>query len=88
MKSVYGYTKSLLSKNRFILLHVLAGLILSIVSIFNVSLGVVAILVGAAGKEIFDMITGKGTPNVKDFISTIFGGLLGIVTLLLFGYIS
>lgn len=76
-----------ISENKFVLLHVLSGILLSILSVFSVSLSVVAILIGAAGKEIYDLITKRGDPDVKDFLATLFGGLSGIVTLLLFGFI-
>lgn len=61
---------------------------MSIISVFSVSLSVVAILIGAAGKEVYDLVTKRGIPEVKDFLATLFGGLLGIVTLLLFGFIA
>lgn len=88
MESVLGHILKFLGDNKYILLHVLSGILLSIISVFSVSLAVVAILIGAAGKEVYDLITKKGTPEVKDFLATLFGGLLGIVILLLFGFIA
>ena len=74
--------------NKFVILHVISGMLLSIIAMFSVSLAVIGILIAAAGKEIFDLITKKGKPEVKDFLATLFGGLAGIVTLLLFGFIT
>lgn len=88
MESILNKVKKYIFEYKDALLHALAGMILSILAVFSVSFSVVAILIAAAGKEIFDLITKKGTPDVKDFLATLFGGLLGIVTLLLFGFVA
>lgn len=37
-----------------------------------------AILIGAA-KEIYDRVSGKGTPDVYDFVATVVGGVAGFL---------
>lgn len=88
MELILGTLMDWYSEHRDILLHMLAGLILSIISVVHLPLSVTAILIGAAGKEIYDLVTKRGNPEVKDFLCTLFGGLFGIVTLLLFGFVA
>ncbi len=39
---------------------------------------VAAVLIGAA-KEIYDRVSGKGTPDVYDFVATVVGGVAGFL---------
>lgn len=64
-----------IAKDKF--LHLLVGTILSLILIpfFNLT-GLIAVGVIAAGKEIYDLVSGKGTPEFMDFIWTIIPALI------------
>jgi hypothetical protein len=62
-------------------LHALGGVILFAAGhyIFGWQAGLgLAIAIGAA-KEIYDKVSGKGTPDPMDFVATALGGLLGLL---------
>lgn len=43
----------------------------------NVWLSILLVAVAGAAKELFDKITGRGTPEIADFLFTLAGGLIG-----------
>lgn len=54
------------------LLHLSVGLVIySLTALFNPLLGLTAVLLVAGAKEIYDKATGKGTPELADFIYTV-----------------
>lgn len=57
--------------------HFIAGfLIAAVISLFfGYLIGIAAAAVAAAGKEAYDKISGKGTPELLDFIATILGAV-------------
>ncbi len=60
-------------------LHFLVGLAIALV------LNIWVCILAGAGKEIYDKISKKGTPEFMDFVCTVLGGLVGILALLIFG---
>lgn len=61
-------------------LHLTAGFIISFyVGLFSILYGFVAGIIAAAGKEIYDKMSGKGTPEIWDFVFTVIGVLYGIL---------
>lgn len=64
-------------------LHIIVGFLISLLGYYLfTSLLAGFVLAALAGmlKEVIDKITGKGTPELMDFIATIIGGLLVILT--------
>lgn len=65
-------------------LHLAAGFIIAFfVGLFGVFYGLSAGILAAAGKEIYDKFSKKGTPEVLDFVFSIVGVLAGIINVLL-----
>lgn len=64
-----------IAKDKF--LHFLVGTILSLllIPIFNLP-GLIVVAIVAGGKEIYDLVSGKGTPEFMDFVWTIIPGLI------------
>lgn len=62
--------------------HFLAGFaITAITSIFfGYIVGVVVAILASAGKEIYDKVTGKGTPELLDFVATVVGSVAAVAT--------
>jgi hypothetical protein len=65
--------------------HLVYGLIVFIVvgTFTSPVVGLGAALFVGAAKEIYDRVSGKGTPDALDFVATGFGGVLGYVCALL-----
>jgi hypothetical protein len=59
------------------LYHFTAGVIIYIFSsiILNNWLSMIPVIIIGAGKELYDLYSGKGTPDWWDFIWTIIGGI-------------
>lgn len=66
-------------------LHFLAGLSLALIvgSLFGPAMGLGAAVVAGVAKELYDMTTGRGTPEWADLWFTLAGGLLG--SLIIYG---
>lgn len=47
---------------------------------FGYIVGVVVAILAAAGKEIYDKVTGKGTPELLDFVATVVGAVAAVAT--------
>ena len=45
----------------------------------SVIAGAIACFVAGLGKEIYDKVSGKGTPERLDFFYTVFGGFLAVI---------
>lgn len=45
---------------------------------YTLALSLSAVVLTAGGKELFDLATGLGTPDHKDFLWSVAGGLVGI----------
>lgn len=61
--------------------HFVAGFaITAIVSLFfGYIIGVIVAVIAAAGKELYDKVTGMGTPEVLDFVATIVGAAAAVI---------
>ena len=60
--------------------HFVAGFaITAIVSLFFGYIIGVIVAVIAAGKELYDKVTGTGTPEVLDFVATIVGAAAAVI---------
>ena len=61
--------------------HFVAGFaITAIVSLFfGYIIGVIVAVIAAAGKELYDKVTGTGTPEVLDFVATIAGAAAAVI---------
>jgi hypothetical protein len=57
--------------------HFIAGTLIYVLSaiIFSPFVAIIPVIVFGLGKEIYDYITKKGTPDVIDFLFTILGAL-------------
>lgn len=65
-------------------LHLAAGFIIAFfVGLFNVFCGLCAGIATAAGKELYDKFSKRGTPEVWDFIFSAVGVLTGVLAALL-----
>lgn len=65
-------------------LHLAAGFIIAfLVGLFGVFYGLCAGLMAAAGKELYDKYSKKGTPELWDFIFSAVGVIAGIINVLL-----
>nr|DAT94828.1 MAG TPA: putative periplasmic lipoprotein [Caudoviricetes sp.] len=65
-------------------LHLAAGFIIAFfVGLFGVFYGLCAGIAAAAGKELYDNFSKKGTPEVWDFIFSVVGVLAGVLNVLL-----
>ena len=62
-------------------MHFVAGFaITAIVSLFfGYIIGVIVAVIAAAGKELYDKVTGTGTPEVLDFVATIAGAAAAVI---------
>lgn len=59
------------------LLHYVAGTIIyALCSLFIGLYAIVIVLVIAIGKEVYDYVSKKGTPEYMDIIATVLGGLV------------
>ena len=68
----------------FLVVFVLSSLVVS--AGLAASLALFAVAVAGIGKEIYDSITGTGTPEVMDAVYTITGGLSGGVVAIVLLY--
>lgn len=57
-------------------MHLLGGALLGLTSIVFPGLGIALAAVAGVGKEIYDKVSGKGTPEVADAVYTVAGGLV------------
>nr|UVX46253.1 MAG: putative periplasmic lipoprotein [Bacteriophage sp.] len=65
-------------------LHLAAGFIIAyFVGLFGLLYGFCAGIIAAAGKELYDKISKKGTPELWDFIFTVVGVLAGLLNVCL-----
>jgi hypothetical protein len=57
--------------------HFIAGTLIYVLSaiIFSPFIAIIPVIVIGLGKEVYDYITKKGTPDVIDFLFTILGAL-------------
>jgi hypothetical protein len=46
---------------------------------FGYIIGVIVAVIAAAGKELYDKVTGTGTPEVLDFVATIAGAAAAVI---------
>lgn len=61
-------------------LHAAAGFVIGFLfSLVSPLLGVVMAIIAGIGKEIYDKVSKKGTPEFLDFVFTVLGGLLGVL---------
>lgn len=61
-------------------LHFIAGVLLFAVGHFiSIPVGLFLAFAYAAGKEIYDKVSGKGNPEFMDFVWTCAGGIVGYV---------
>ena len=62
--------------------HFVAGFaITAVVSLFfGYIVGAIASVIAAAGKELYDKATGKGTPEILDFVATVLGAVAAVAT--------
>jgi hypothetical protein len=57
------------------LFHFLAGIVaFAVVAPFGWTLAGAAVLAAGAGKEVWDRVSGKGTPDALDAVATFAGG--------------
>ena len=55
--------------------------ITAVVSLFfGYIVGAIAAVIAAAGKELYDKATGKGTPEILDFVATVLGAVAAVAT--------
>ena len=47
-------------------------------------MGLVAAALAGLGKEVYDAVTGSGTPELLDFVATVVGGLVGAAWLAMY----
>lgn len=65
------------------LIHFLGGMcICFIIGLFLPILGLIATVLVGIGKEVYDHVSKKGTPEINDAIATILGGLIAFIELL------
>lgn len=69
--------------------HFVAGFaITAIVSLFfGYIIGVIVAVIAAAGKELYDKVTGTGTPELLDFVATVLGAVAAIAISVAFSWI-
>ncbi len=62
--------------------HFIAGFGIAIVASLSVGylIAVILAILAGAGKEIYDKVTGKGTPEFLDFVATVVGAIAAIAT--------
>lgn len=62
-------------------LHILVGVCLFAVFhfFFGWQIGIIAAVVVGALKEVYDRVSGRGTPDIRDFFATVAGGILGFL---------
>ena len=60
--------------------HFVAGFaIAAVVSLFaGYIVGLLVAILAAAGKEIYDKVSGKGTPELLDFVATVAGAIAAV----------
>lgn len=65
-------------------LHLAAGFIIAfLVGLLGAFYGLCAGVMAAAGKELYDKISKKGTPEIWDFIFSVVGVVAGVLSVLL-----
>lgn len=62
--------------------HFIAGFGIAIIASLFVGylIAVIVAILAGAGKEIYDKVTGKGTPEFLDFVATVVGAIAAIAT--------
>lgn len=59
-------------------LHLIIGLaVFTLVLPHSAGMGLVAAVAAGAGKETYDRLSGRGTPDIWDFVATALGGVWG-----------
>ena len=62
-------------------LHLLVGFIIAFfIGLINPIIGLVVAILAGIGKEVYDKVSKKGTPEFLDFVFTAIGGILGFAT--------
>lgn len=62
------------------LLHYVVGTVVySLCSLFIGMYAIVIVLVIAIGKEVYDYVSKKGTPEYMDAVATVLGGVIGLL---------
>lgn len=62
--------------------HFVAGFGITVIASLFVGYLIAAVIaiLAAAGKELYDKVTGKGTPELLDFVATVIGTIAAIAT--------
>lgn len=62
--------------------HFIAGTIIYCLALFLLSpaIAIIPVMIAGAGKEFYDYYSGKGTPDVLDFLYTILGAIPVFIT--------
>ena len=58
--------------------HLLMGFLLVIGTVFTPLQAMCACAAMAFGKEVYDLVSGKGTPEFLDFAATVIGGIAAL----------
>jgi len=66
--------------------HFLVGLLLSATIPFIGVYGLILCLGAGIGKEVYDLVSKRGTPEIMDAVWTVFPGAVVFLLYLLFGY--
>lgn len=56
--------------------HFLGGMVIGLIALVDFFIGLGIVMGIAAGKEIYDYVSGKGTPEFLDFVATVAGYLV------------
>ena len=61
-------------------LHLAAGAIIALATLWlNPITSMALVVLAGVGKEIYDKVSGKGTPEVMDAVATVIGGAVVII---------
>lgn len=59
------------------LMHYLVGSVIALVSVVVIGVwALLLVLIAAIGKELYDKVSGKGTPEWMDVVWTMYGGVV------------
>ena len=74
----YNTITTLLSRDK--LLHYTVGTLLYVATYWLMGYwALVVVIVAAVGKEVYDKVSGKGTPEWLDAIATVIGGIICLI---------
>ena len=65
--------------------HFVVGYVIGTAALFVGWYALIPVVIAAAGKEIYDRVSGKGTPEVLDAVATVGGGLLSVTVIAVAG---